>query len=146
MLLDKTTTRAFAASIALVLAGAVVAGAAVFHLPILGFGSAGAESTVPHPSPSTTAHGVQPRVIVRTKYVDDVVHRPAPATSASSASAASSTGSSSGAPAQPAAGTASTYAPAAPAVAAAVAAPAWSDDGAEHAATAATANETGADD
>ena len=38
----KTTIRAFAASIAFVAAGATLAGAAVFHLPVLGFGSASA--------------------------------------------------------------------------------------------------------
>ena len=83
---SKTTTRAFAASVALVAAGATVAGAAVFHLPILGFGSTAVASATVTP---TTAHHarvaprhkvkVKPRVIVKIRYVDDIVHRPAPA-------------------------------------------------------------------
>jgi hypothetical protein len=80
MPLTKTTTRAFAASIAFVAAGATVAGAAVFHLPVLGFGPASAAT---RPLPGRRAVAVEPRKtepvkIVRTRYVDDVVHRPAP--------------------------------------------------------------------
>jgi hypothetical protein len=78
--LSKTTTRAIAASIALVAAGATVAGAAVFHLPMFGFGptaTAGADAAPARP-PVAPAHKVRPRVIVRTRYVDDIVHRPAP--------------------------------------------------------------------
>ena len=74
----KTTARAFAASIAFVVAGATLAGAAVFHLPVLGFSSASA-SAAPAPVRKVLAtHKVAPRKIVRIRYVDDVVHRPAP--------------------------------------------------------------------
>src|SRR4051794_10594294 len=46
--LNRTTTRALAASVAMVAAGGTVAGAAVFHIPVLGFGAvnAGAKTQV----------------------------------------------------------------------------------------------------
>src|SRR5690242_2064464 len=83
MTLTKTTTRALAASIAIVSAGATLAGAAVFHLPVLGFRSAAAagESSVHRYVQPVHRHTVRPIVVVRTRYVDDVVHRPAPASS-----------------------------------------------------------------
>ena len=78
VLVTKTTAQAFAASIAFIVAGAVVAGAAVFHLPVLGF-SAPSASAAPAPVRKVLAtHKVTPRRIVRIRYVDDVVHRPAP--------------------------------------------------------------------
>jgi hypothetical protein len=81
----KTTARAFAASIAFVVAGATLAGAAVFHVPVLGFSSAAASST-PTPVRKVLAiHKVAPRKIVRVRYVDEVVHRPAPVSTYSAA-------------------------------------------------------------
>ncbi len=78
--LNKTTTRALAASIAFVAAGTTVAGVAVFHLPVLGFGRAAAASaaTAPVRSGHTVIRKVAPIKVVRTRYVDDIVHRPAP--------------------------------------------------------------------
>jgi hypothetical protein len=75
----KTTTRALAASVALVAAGATVAAAAVFELPILGFGRATVASASAVPARAVAVHRrVKPKVIVKVRYVDDVVHRPAP--------------------------------------------------------------------
>jgi hypothetical protein len=81
MTLTKTTTRALAASVAIVSAGAMLAGAAVFHLPVLGFHSVAAASEpqahgYEHP---VARHAVRPIAVVRVRYVDDIVHRPAPA-------------------------------------------------------------------
>jgi hypothetical protein len=79
--LSKTTTRAFAASIAFVAAGATVAGAAVLHLPVLGFGPAPAATPTPLAVRRVLAvepEKVAPVKIVRTRYVDDVVRRPTP--------------------------------------------------------------------
>jgi hypothetical protein len=78
--LTKTTIRALAASIAFIAAGATLAGAAVFHLPVLGFHSASVASATPPSTPrALTAHRkIAPRKIVRIRYVDIVVHRPAP--------------------------------------------------------------------
>lgn len=81
MTFSKTTVRAFAASVALVAAGGTVAGAAVFHWPILGFGreSVASASDVTRSAVRTVAaRKPSPRVIVKTRYVDDVVHRRAP--------------------------------------------------------------------
>ncbi len=83
MSLTTTSVRALAASIAIVASGATFAGAAVFHLPILGFGRTGVASAA---APATTAatiakplaHKVRPKVIVKTRVVTDIVHRPAP--------------------------------------------------------------------
>jgi hypothetical protein len=74
----KTTARALAAAIAFVIAGGTVAGAAVFHLPILGFGPAPVARTTVAPLTTPTTRKVQPRVVERTRFVDEVVHRPAP--------------------------------------------------------------------
>ena len=84
MQLTKTTTRAFAASLALVAAGGTIAGAAVFHLPILGLGRADAASakvapTAPKAAP--VAHKAHRKVIVKTRYADVIVHVPAPSVS-----------------------------------------------------------------
>jgi hypothetical protein len=76
--LTKTTTRAIAFSIALVAAGATVAGAAVFQLPILGFGRAAAGATAAPARRPVAPHKIRPNVIVKTRIVDDIVHRPAP--------------------------------------------------------------------
>lgn len=83
MHLTKSTTRALAASVVFVAAGATVAGAAVFQLPILGFGPANvasASASTPHVRPPVAAvpRKVAPKVVVKTRYVDDVVHRRAP--------------------------------------------------------------------
>ncbi len=78
MSFTKTTTRALAASIAIVAAGATVAAAAVFQLPILGFGSpavASASATPVKPTTTVAPRKVVPRIIVKTRYVDDIVHR-----------------------------------------------------------------------
>lgn len=75
----KTTTRALAASVALVAAGATVAAAAVFQLPILGFGRATVASASAVPVRAVVVRQrVKPKVIVKIRYVDDIVHRPAP--------------------------------------------------------------------
>jgi hypothetical protein len=75
----KTTTRALAASIALVAAGATVAAAAVFQLPILGFGHATVASASAVPARVVVVRRrVEPKVIVKVRYVDDIVHRRAP--------------------------------------------------------------------
>ena len=80
MQLTKTTTRAFAASLALVAAGGTIAGAAVFHLPILGFGRADAASANGRAAaakrPLRSLDKAQPKVIVKTRYVDVIVHVP----------------------------------------------------------------------
>jgi hypothetical protein len=85
--LTTSSVRALAASIAIVASGATFAGAAVFHLPVLGFGRTGVASAA---APATTAatiakprvHKVRPKVIVKTKIVTDIVHRPAPVSAA----------------------------------------------------------------
>jgi hypothetical protein len=79
----KSTTRALAASVALVAAGATVAAAAVFQLPILGFGRASVASAIAvpdrvKPPVEVVRRKVKPKVVVKTRYVDDIVHRPAP--------------------------------------------------------------------
>ena len=79
MPLDRKTARALAASLALVAAGGTVAGAAVFHLPVLGFGPANADATarpvagVSLPKAKKTA----PVRVVKTRFVDQIVHKPA---------------------------------------------------------------------
>jgi hypothetical protein len=80
----KSTTRALAASVAFVAAGATVAGAAAFQLPSLGFGRANvasAAATPGHAKPAVASvrRKVEPKVIVKTRYVTDIVHRRAPA-------------------------------------------------------------------
>jgi hypothetical protein len=76
---STTTTRAIAASAAIIAASGTVAGAAVFHVPILGFGRAEiAAATVEPPTNRTPARAPMhssSRVIVKTRYVDDIVHR-----------------------------------------------------------------------
>ena len=78
MPLNRTTTRALAASVALVAAGGTVAGAAVFHIPVLGFGAsnAGAAATqfVQASAVRTSATKALPRRVVKTRYVDQIVH------------------------------------------------------------------------
>jgi hypothetical protein len=78
--LTKTTIRALAASVAFVAAGATFAAAAVYHLPVLGFSSASVASAAPSAASQRRAvpRQVAPRKIVRIRYVDVVVHRPAP--------------------------------------------------------------------
>jgi hypothetical protein len=79
--LTKTTTRAFAASLAMVAAGGTIAGAAVFHLPILGINGAAASTNVaPHTAQAAaaapkTAHR---KVVVKTRVANVIVHVPAP--------------------------------------------------------------------
>lgn len=84
MRFTKSTTRALAASVAFVAAGATVAGAAVFQLPILGFGRADLASATASPAGSRPALPVvrppaKAEVIVKSRYVDDIVHRRASA-------------------------------------------------------------------
>jgi hypothetical protein len=74
--LNRTTIRALAASVAMVTAGGTVAAAAVFHIPVLGFAAAGA---APKPVERVAAvHAVAKRVapirVVKTRYVDEIVH------------------------------------------------------------------------
>ena len=80
MPLTKSTIRALAASIALVAAGATVAAAAVFQLPILGFAQAHASAAVSPGGTHVVTRPAAPVKIVRTRYVYDIVHRPASAT------------------------------------------------------------------
>ena len=78
MPLNRTTTRALAASVALVAAGGTVAAAAVFHLPVLGFGPANAGAT-PQQVAAVSFHAdatkTAPIRVVRTRFVDQIVHR-----------------------------------------------------------------------
>lgn len=80
MPLTKTTTRAFAASLAMVAAGGTIAGAAVFHLPILGLGRADVASANASPAVKRAApvarKKVRAKVIVKTRYADEIVHVP----------------------------------------------------------------------
>ena len=81
--LTKTTTRAFAASLAMVAAGGTIAGAAVFHLPILGLGRADAASAKRRAARrqarrSGCARRLSRKVVVKTRYADVIVHVPAP--------------------------------------------------------------------
>jgi len=82
MPLKTSTTRALAASIAFAAAGATCASAAVFHLPVLGFGRA-PKSHVAAPVIPVVARKVEPRKIVRTRIVTDIVHRPTSPSAAS---------------------------------------------------------------
>jgi len=77
--LTKSTIRALAASIALVAAGGTVAAAAVFQLPILGFAQAPASAAVSPGATPVVTRPAAPVKVVRTRYVYDIVHRPAPA-------------------------------------------------------------------
>ncbi len=91
----QTTIRALAASAVLVAAGGTVAGAAVLHAPILGFGRAEAASANAAPSSATPGvpgveRKVRPVVVVKTRYEDEIVHRPAASSYARAASAPSS--------------------------------------------------------
>ncbi len=91
----QTTVRALAASAVLVAAGGTVAGAAVLHAPILGFGRAEAASANAAPASATPGvpgveRKVRPRVVVKTRYADEIVHRPAASSYARPASAPSS--------------------------------------------------------
>lgn len=79
MPLNRTTTRALAASVALVAAGGTVAGAAVFHIPVLGFGASNAGATATQFAQVAAvrpraATKVMPRRVVKTRYVDQIVH------------------------------------------------------------------------
>jgi hypothetical protein len=76
MALKRSTARAVAASFAIVVAGATFAGAAVFHLPILGFKSRSPVNGVEQRFERPGIVRAQKRVVVRTRYVDVVVHRP----------------------------------------------------------------------
>ncbi len=82
MPLTKTTIRALAASTAFVAAGVTLAGAAIFHVPVLGFSRASAATRSAAPpvdaAVAVRRRTVAPVKIVRTRYVDDIVHRPAP--------------------------------------------------------------------
>jgi hypothetical protein len=75
--LKKTTTRALAASVAFVAAGGTVAGAAVFHLPVLGFGptNAGATASAVASTTMKKTKTVTPIRVVKTRIVDEIVHR-----------------------------------------------------------------------
>jgi hypothetical protein len=89
----KTTTRAFAASLAMVAAGGTIAGAAVFHLPILGLGradvaSADATSTAPKRVVHAVPKKAHRKVVVKTRYADVIVHVPAPSSGGSGGAAA----------------------------------------------------------
>ncbi|HEY5011369.1 MAG TPA: hypothetical protein VIK61_01525, partial [Acidimicrobiia bacterium] len=95
MPLNRTTTRALAASVALVAAGGTVAGAAVFHIPVLGFGASNAGATATQFAQVAAvrpraATKVMPRRVVKTRYVDQIVHHQS-AWSGSSATTAAST-------------------------------------------------------
>jgi hypothetical protein len=76
----------------MVAAGATVAGAAAFQLPILGFGRAAA-GAVPAPAdraaPSRHAAAVRakvrPKVVVKIRYADEIVHRRVAAVTTASA-------------------------------------------------------------
>jgi hypothetical protein len=97
MFFTKTKTRALAASVAFVAAGATVAGAAVFQLPILGFGRAQVASATATPvdaKPAVTVvrRKIEPKVVVRTRYVTDIVHRRAQARTESMPAAAPTAG------------------------------------------------------
>ena len=70
--------RAFAASVVMVTAGGTVATAAVLHLPVLGFGAASAAVASPRVAEHSEPAHRAPIRVVRTRIVDDVVHRPAP--------------------------------------------------------------------
>jgi hypothetical protein len=80
MPVSRSTSRAIAASVALVIAGGTLAGAAVFHLPILGFGKGAtanaAETRAAQPvEKRVVVRSPKPRVVLRTRYVNVVVHR-----------------------------------------------------------------------
>ena len=81
MHLNRTTTRALAASVALVAAGGTVAGAAVFHIPVLGFGAvnAGATGQVAQVANVASEKPIAPRRVVKTRFVDQIVHHQAAA-------------------------------------------------------------------
>jgi hypothetical protein len=77
MALKRSTARAVAASFAIVIAGGTFAGAAVFHLPILGFGRGLPVGAVAQRfEPAAIVRAPKCRVVVRTRDVDVVVHRP----------------------------------------------------------------------
>lgn len=92
MQLNRTTTRALAASVALVAAGGTLAGAAVFHIPVLGFGAANAGATARQiervASVDTTAKRVAPIRVVKTRFIDQFVHHRAAAAAAAPAAPA----------------------------------------------------------
>ncbi len=74
-----TTIRALAASVVMVAAAGTIAAAATFHLPVLGFGSAGAALAEPPSAAIRTApRHVEPIRVDRTRVVTSVVHRPSP--------------------------------------------------------------------
>jgi hypothetical protein len=94
MALKRSTARAVAASFAIVVVGGTFAGAAVFHLPILGFRSGSparaVEQRFERPG---IVRASKRRVVVRTRIVDVVVHRPsAPVAAPPIASTSSITG------------------------------------------------------
>ncbi len=84
MTLSRTTVRALAASVVFVAAGATVAAAAVFHLPVLGFGPAPSAAAASATPVAAVRDAVTPRKVYKTRYVDDVVHAPAATTPPSS--------------------------------------------------------------
>jgi hypothetical protein len=78
--LSTTTTRALAASLALVAAGATFAGTAAFHLPVLGFTQPARAALAAREPRPVQVRRLRPKPVrvVRTRVVTDVVHRPAP--------------------------------------------------------------------
>src|SRR5689334_3733714 len=77
---SRATITALAASVVLVAVTGTLAAAAVFQLPILGFGTARAATPVERVELAATppARRVMPRRVVKVRVVTDVVHRPAP--------------------------------------------------------------------
>jgi hypothetical protein len=63
----------------MVAAGGTVASAAVFHLPVLGFGVSNAAASSSPAARVATVHPQAPRAVprrvVKTRFVDDIVHR-----------------------------------------------------------------------
>jgi len=92
--LNRTTVRAVAASVAMLTAGGMVAAAAVFHIPVLGFAAADAGASPRHFEQAAVSHtkakAVTPIRVVKTRVVDEIVHHQSVAASmpASVASAA----------------------------------------------------------
>jgi hypothetical protein len=75
--LNRTTIRALAASVAMLAAGGTVAAAAVFHIPVLGFGAASAGASanrIEQAAAVRPAKPVAPIRVVKTRYVDQIVH------------------------------------------------------------------------
>ena len=85
MSLNRTTVRALAASVAMFTAGGTVAAAAVFHLPVLGFGAAGVRAPTAQVERVAAVHAqpVAPIRVVKTRVVNEIVHHHAAAASMS---------------------------------------------------------------